>query len=569
MVLWSVAGYGQVTIVAETDKREVRANERLNLYIVVEADGDDQVQESKIKLPALTNFTMLGTGSSSNTFIDKSSHTLIRQQSLVVALEAKEPGLWKIGSALITFNGKIYKSEPFEILVKEGAPAERTVAKSDAVYMDMSVDERNIYRNQPTIAVVRVYSGSFASLSKVEDVQFPQQKDVEVRVVNMQGGDIEEENNGKLLSQVVGVAMIIPEKSGKVTVQPATAVVNTGKKSAKIASNKVDLNVKALPEGAPKSFSGLVGKYRVSVEKAVPNATVEVDRPVHVLLKLQGTGNVDERHLPKLLNSETYTFYKPRIVKKLRNTRRGTKGEVILNYVVIPKVAGNISVVSESFSFFNPATGKYTELKGEEMPLKVRTAEEIASAKTTIERVNEYSNNVLDKVNTSVVSTNHLKVAPQQRLNWKTLVTNYSLLGGVLLLLGILGWIYRKNFLTMPQAVGPLGSVDETERQIRAAQNHINIEESIADLNQQIDSGEYTQFFSSFEAFRDQAEKYVQSKSGQSIIQYAQVKGGRTLAEELRSLHQQINMEKYAPFHTPEHLKELTKMAERLYNAIL
>lgn len=569
VVFWSVFGYGQVTIVAEADKREVRTNERLNLYIVVEANGDDQIQESKIKLPALGNFTMLGTGSSSNTIIDKSTNTLIRQQSLVVALEAREPGLWKIGSALITFNGKIYKSEPFEILVKEGVPTERTVAKSDAVYMDMSVDERNIYKNQPTIAVLRVYSGSFASLSKVENVRFPQQKDLEVRVVNMQGGDIEEENNGKLLSQVVGVAMIIPEKEGKVTVQPATAVVNSGKKSSKISSNKVDLNVKALPAAAPKSYNGLVGKYRVSIARANPAAPVEVDKPINIILKIEGAGNVDESRMPRLLNSETYTFYKPRLVSKLRHTRHGTKGAMVLNYVVIPKVAGNISVSSETFSYFDPSTGRYTELKGDDMPLKVSTAEEIASAKTTIERVNEYSNDVLEKVNTSVVSTNNLKVEPQKRLNWKTLVTNYSLLGGVLLVLGVLGYIYRKNFMVMPHISEPLGSVDETERSIRESQKYFTVEDSIASLNQLIEQEEYRQFFSCFEEFRMEADQYALRRSGQPLRQYAEAKGGRALAEDLRALEQQISMEKYAPFHSPEHLKELTAQAEKLYNAIL
>lgn len=569
-MFWSVLSNGQVTIVAETDKREVRTNERLNLYIVVEADGDDQVQESKIKLPALSNFTMLGTGSSSNTFIDKSNNTLIRQQTLVVALEAREPGTWKIGSALITFNGKIYKSEPFEILVKEGLHTEpRSVAKSDGVYMDMSVDERSIYRNQPTIAVLRVYSGNFANLAKVENVRFPQQDDLEVRVVNMQSGEIEEENNGRLLSQVVGVAMMIPEKEGRVTVQPATAVVNSGKIAVKIASNKVDLLVKSLPAAAPKSFNGLVGKYRISVAKADAAASVEVDKPVNLLLKIEGTGNLDESRLPSLLSSETYTFYKPRLVSQLRHTRRGTKGSVLLKYVVIPKVAGNISVSTETLTYFNPSTEKYTQLKGEEIPLKVSTAEEIASAKTTMERVNEYSNVVLDKVNTSVISTNKLKVEPQQKFNWKTLVTNYSLLGGVLTVLGVLGYFYRRHFMIVPQPSAPVGSVHETEKQIREAQNHFSVEEHIVGLKRSIADGQYSQFFTSFEEMRTEAEDYARKKSGQPLKVYAEAKGGRNLAEAFRVLEQQLAMEKYAPFHSPEHLEELTDSAAELYERIL
>ena len=560
-----MAGYGQVNIFADTDRKEAKVNERINLVITVEANGDDLMQESNLMLPDLSKFNMMGTGSERNTYLDKGIR--ITQQVFLIALEPKQSGTLKIGSALMRFNGKVYKSEPFEISVKDGPIQEPAIAKSEAVYLDMHVNERQVYENQPTLVILKVFASSVSQLSQVSNINMPQQDDVEVRMINFGNSDIEE-RKGKKASQVVAVAMLIPEKSGKVTVKPATATYNNGSKETKLISNKVDLNVKALPEGAPQNFRNAVGNYHINLERVENSLPIEVNKPLNVVLRVEGEGNINENQLPQVLNAETYTLYKSKVVNHLRNLRTGTKGEVLLNYVVIPKVSGDITVNSASFSFFNPRLKKYINLGGETLPIHVMTSAEIADAKTTLEKVNEYSNTVLETVSSPIVPVNSFKAPVKHQLNWTTIFTNYSLIAAFLMFFGVVAWITRKYFADRKPAMAPLGSVNETENQIRESR-YYDYEAALVYLQKLNTENRHQEFFKNFDDFTSEVEGFVKKKFHSDVKTYVENQYGSSMAERYRTLYRQLQVEKYAPVHTKEHLDELINTARNFYSSIL
>ena len=53
---------------------------------------------------------------------------------------------------------------------------------------------------------------------------------------------------------------------------------------------------------------------------------LEVNKPIDVLVKISGLGNLDEDKLPKLIESKDYTFFKPQIISKLSTNKEGVKG---------------------------------------------------------------------------------------------------------------------------------------------------------------------------------------------------------------------------------------------------
>ena len=118
-IISTISCYGQVYISSETNVKEATTNDIINLTIVVEISGEDLEQESPVKFPDFQKFEMLDYSSDRNTIIDPVRKIRINQVVYQVLLQPRQTGSLKIGSALVKVNGKMYKSEPFDIMVRD------------------------------------------------------------------------------------------------------------------------------------------------------------------------------------------------------------------------------------------------------------------------------------------------------------------------------------------------------------------------------------------------------------------------------------------------------------------
>jgi hypothetical protein len=243
-LLFSVISYGQVTVLTEI--KEGKLNEPIILTIIQEVAGDDLVQQSPLQLMDLSKFDIIGTASERNTFIDQRKGIRINQLVYQMYLQPKVQGKIKIGSALVTVNGKIYKSEPFDISVKDGGSR-----NSDAeylakdVYLNLEISDKNVYENQPTVAVLRAYSKNFDNFRKLDNIKVTEQSDATIKPISLKKQEIETKDDSDYSSQVIATFIIFPEKSGNVEIEPVSALVKNPELN-KLVSNKVKINVKTL-----------------------------------------------------------------------------------------------------------------------------------------------------------------------------------------------------------------------------------------------------------------------------------------------------------------------------------
>lgn len=555
MVLCSVLGYSQVNIVADTDKKVINGKEQFVLTVIQEVNGNNYLQETPLRSPDLSKFTIVGQGSVRHTYVDPESKTVINRLVYEILLEPKQSGRYKIGSFLVTVNGTIYKSEPFEVVVN-GEVAQRSAVekKTDNVYLTMELKDSEVYQNQPTVAVLRAYSRDFNNLRRVGKVHFPERSNVEIRPVHFSKDEIEQHSNNGW-SQVVAMMLVFPNESGKIDIPPMTAsYADEERRGETIRSNAAKLSVKKLPSGKPEHFKEVVGRfdYSVTTDKV---SKVEVGKPVDVMLRVKGEGRLRNDQLPKVLSSEDYVFYKPDVVRRTKSGKDGVKGEVVAHYVVVPKTSGKVTLRTESFSFFDPEKKRYEDLGGRTLVLEVLTPEEISNTRTTMERMTDYTNTVLETVNTPVTPTTKYKLSSGEGVRWRTLLGNYGLIFGFFLavILGITG--YRKLKGTGPKTEGlDLGSVDETETQIRS---HLSFDaaERLDFVEAQASSPDG--FFKTYNEFIGDLEQYVQQRHKTSFEMHLLHSKGPRVLEEYRELQQQLQMEKYAPLQNSEHLKEL------------
>lgn len=567
-ILVSVISYGQVNLSLETDKSEYSGKDIVNLTIILEINGSDIDHQTRFQLPDLSKFTMIGSGSVTNTLVDPATNTVITQKISRIALEPKKKGKIKIGSVLVTLNNKIYKTEPFDINIKEIVDKRSLAANNSGdVYLNMEIEDREVYQDQPTVAVLRVYSKNMDNFRKVKNIRLPQQDNINVHPVSFGKSEIDPSGSGNMASQVLAVFMVFPNEAGYVEVPSVSASVNSYAKKNKIVSNKVKLNVKKLPEGSPEGFKNAVGNFKVSVYNTSKDK-IEVDKPVNVVVKVSGEGNLPDMELPKIMTSPDYEFFTPKITSKVVPGSTGMKGEVLANYVIIPKKPGAISVKTEQFAFFDPESREYIEMGQKSLALNAFSHEQILESRTTVEKVNEYTNTLLETVNTPVLKTTTLKVKEKHKFHWNILLTNIAILVGLFIVyLLFKTWQKKRALVRETVSSKPLGSVAETEKEIKEMLK-TDINDYFSYLENLKDNGEYPKFFDTLEEMDIEVRNQYPQIDSKDFRTFLESEKGSSVAEEYRNLMQRIEMEKYSPLKSPEGMEDLLKAVVNLYSQI-
>ena len=560
--------YGQVTL-AVSDVKNPRVNQRFNLTVILEISGENMEQETPLRMPDLSKFDIIGSASEQNTVVlDAKKGDVLNQMVYQWVLTPKEAGKIRFGSVLVTVNGKIYKTEPFEINVKDNekksAVAEHT-NHSNEVYLNLELKKNVVYRNEPAVAVLRAYSKDYDNFRKVSNLQFSPQKNASIKPINYTKSEIE--TSSGMASQVIGTFMIFPNESGPIAINAFSAVVGNATKPTKVSSNRVRLNVKKLPDGMPSNFKNAVGNFEVSVSQTNTDEIPEVDKPLNISVRLSGAGNFGSLDLPKIIDSPDYVFYTPQITTKTVPQKDGLSGDVIAEYVVIPKKAGSISINFENFSFFNPKEVQYTDLGPKSLLLNVKTPGEIADAKSTIEKVNDYTNIVLETVNTPVLQTHNLKIKNKDKINWKIVAGNLGLMVAVLSLFVVLRKRQEKKKVK-PQQLRSSISIAETEEIIRKKIGH-QFDENIEYLKILKENKDFETFFTAYQELNNETKNFFSVTNESEFRNYLEQNKGAHVAEQYRILSEKIQIEKYAPFHTAEHIDLILEAIISFYNEII
>jgi hypothetical protein len=560
--------YGQVTL-AVSDVKNPRVNQRFNLTVILEISGENMEQETPLRMPDLSKFDIIGSASEQNTVVlDAKKGDVLNQMVYQWVLTPKEAGKIRFGSVLVTVNGKIYKTEPFEINVKDNekksAVAEHT-NHSNEVYLNLELKKNVVYKNEPAVAVLRAYSKDYDNFRKVSNLQFSPQKNASIKPINYTKSEIE--TSSGMASQVIGTFMIFPNESGPIAINAFSAVVGNATKPTKVSSNRVRLNVKKLPDGMPSNFKNAVGNFEVAVSQTNTDEIPEVDKPLNISVRLSGAGNFGSLDLPKIIDSPDYVFYTPQITTKTVPQKDGLSGDVIAEYVVIPKKAGSISINFENFSFFNPKEVQYTDLGPKSLLLNVKTPGEIADAKSTIEKVNDYTNIVLETVNTPVLQTHNLKIKNKDKINWKIVAGNLGLMVAVLSLFVVLRKRQEKKKVK-PQQLRSSISIAETEEIIRKKIGH-QFDENIEYLKILKENKDFETFFTAYQELNNETKNFFSVTNESEFRNYLEQNKGAHVAEQYRILSEKIQIEKYAPFHTAEHIDLILEAIISFYNEII
>lgn len=559
----TVLSYGQVTVFTEVNAKETKMNEPLVLTVVQEVVGENMEQQTPLQLMDLSKFDILGNASERNTFIDPRRGIKINQLIYQVYLQPKIAGKIKIGSALVTVNGKIYKSEPFEVSIKEAdRRTEGLDYLSKEVFLNLEVEDKIIYENQPTVAVLRAFSKNFDNFRKLEHIQAPKQISAEVKPISYKKKDIESEE-GEYASQILGTFLIFPKKTGTLEIEPISALLKTPELS-KIISNKIKLNVKNLPAGAPEHFKNAVGDFKVELHRIDKEKNIEVGKPIEVSVKLSGKGNLGLDVLPKILPTDAYQVFRPQFVQHLSTHEDGYHGEIIAKYVIVPKKQGDLKIATEHFSYFDPVKNAYVDLANQELILKVFSSQQIAANKTTMDIMDDYTKVVMETVK---IPTEKTQNASHFTFNMKYILLNLGVITGGLLLLFLL---YKLR--SRPKKLKPLKSTSQTnvteEEAIIRSKMKPDFSEYFEYLQLVKNQGNYEAFFSTYSEFHQDTEKWVENNFNIDLNTYIEGYFGTHFSQEYLQLTHFIAVEKYSPVHDASQMEAVYAQILAIYGQI-
>ena len=486
--------YGQVSLVVEPSKKEILQNEPLVLNFYLEIKGNGLTQETPLRLVDTSKFNILSSSSEQSSFRDPRSGIIVYQMVYQYILMPKKTGKIKIGSSSVVVDNKLYYTEPFDILVKETERRPVVAERNERdLYLNVEVENEAVYQNQPTVAILRAYSRNIDDFRRVKNIRLPQEDQFDVKAVSFAKSEIEPAGN--IASQILAVFLIFPLESGRVELPPVVADIS---RERKISSNKAHINVKKLPANTPAAFKNGVGKFKLELTPAFIEKA-EVEKPVKLSLKLSGDGNLNNIKLPEIRESKDYKVYNPHITTNVKSGKEGMKGEVIANYVVVPKRSGLITISTENFAYFNPQTEKYVDAGEKSVSVIAYTHDELIELQTPLERVNEYSNVVLETVSNPVIQTDQLKVQEKDKFQWNTTFINLGVLLAAIAAFVLYRVLPRKKKLqNYSETAVPEQSISDKEDLLRQEMS-VRSEDHFAYLELLKNERNYNKFFASVE----------------------------------------------------------------------
>ena len=550
-----IFGYGQVTLLSETDTKEYQVREPFNLSIGLEIIGENYQQQSPVRLPDLSKFEILGNAAESVAAIDPETGNVVRQVLYHLILQPKHAGKTRIGSALVQVNGKTYKSEPFEILVRDGKRKHDAWGRS--VSMVMEVLDKEVYENQPVNVVLKLKANphNYLDFRKVNQIKLPQ-KTKNIYTVNLKREDIEIDKNDETAMQVIASFVVVPEKDGNLFVSPATALFN----EERILSNPLKIHVKKLPEGAPRGFKNAVGKFDLEVE--IPKEEVEVNQPMDVFVKLKGKGNIIGAELPKIVESDDYTILKP--TQKIEVKESEHSGEKTDHYVIIPKKEGEITIRYENFAYFDIDEKQYQTINSDDIKILSLSKEAMDSPTSTLGKMMDDTGHILKKVNLLPVSEEENE---EESFDYGRFAGMGLLVFGSLL--AIYFFTFRKKKPKQRSSVqedDKITTIAETEELLK---ENISIgkEYYFGALKNAADKGNTASFFENYQELHTEAENQIKRLKNQTISEFLEEIENADFVKDFEQFRTEIQEAKYAPVH--EDLYEFYNDIVKFYTKIM
>ena len=380
----------------------VGVNEQFNVTFIISGDN----APSEFRWEPGNDFQLVWgpqRGSSSSTSYVNGKRTHSSQTTYTYILMPKSIGRFQLAAAEATVKGqKLVSSRETVEVVADGAQgqgqgqggqaaqqgsrqsdaAQTGTVSADDLFMRLTFSKRSVMMGEPVTATLKLYQR--VNIGGFEDAKFPTFNGFWSQEVQAPSQiNFHRENIGDKIynAAVLRSWNLIPQKSGDITVDPAELVclvnVRTQRRPTgsifddffqddyqtirkRVTTLPMTLHVTPLPAGAPASFGGGVGTFKMSA--ALTRDSLLTHDAASLRVTVTGSGNVSLLEAPKVAFPPDFEVYDVKT--------SDVPGGKVFEYPFIPRSHGEFTLGPVEYSYFDLSSRKYVTLHSQ--PLTVR-----------------------------------------------------------------------------------------------------------------------------------------------------------------------------------------------------
>ena len=393
--LITVSVFSQETeFVAKVSKNKLGLNQRLRVEFSINKQGADNFAPPNFK-----NFKIVGgpSHSVSQSWINGKA-TFSQKYSYII--KPLNKGEFNLPSASIEFEGKTLQTQPVKIIVTDEVevpknPNDPDYIAEQNIHLVAEISKSRPYVGEGIYVEYRLYFSNNVGIYDNAVTEAPQYNGFWNQEIKRDGSQVKTAlyNGEEYRYAVLNKALLIPTKSGKLTIDPMkmdiVVAVPTGRGDffgnpitkqirKEYASARKVVNVKQLPlEGKPESFSGAVGEF--TYELTSSKNVLKANESSQIKVEVKGVGNLKLFELPKIETPKELEVYQPERKEKVNITTGGLSGSVTDNYTVVPAYKGKYKIPKTEFSYFNPRDEKYHTIATDDIFVDVTEGKELVT----------------------------------------------------------------------------------------------------------------------------------------------------------------------------------------------
>ncbi len=371
------------------------------LVYTVNATGKD------LRVPDFNNFELLAgpfeSSSQSYQMINGKTSSSV-SVSFTYTLQATKTGTYSVPPGSIVVEGQKYTSNGLSIKVlpaddpsaassanqnSQSSKASSASISNDKIFIRTSVSKSNLYEQEPLVVTYKLYT--LADVVGMNNVKLPDFNGfMKVELDQNQNKQLSYENfNGKNYGTIVLYqALLYPQRTGEITIDKANfeAVIRLQNKTQvrsifddffdsytnvnkTIVAPAVKVMVNSLPGSKPANFSGTVGSF--SLISNITTKEVKANDAVTLKVIISGNGNMKMIKNPEISFPDGFELYDPKVNNNFRTTTSGVSGTKTIEYLFIPRHAGDFEIPAAEFTYFDLQLKTYKTLKTLPYRLKV------------------------------------------------------------------------------------------------------------------------------------------------------------------------------------------------------
>ena len=374
-----------------------------------------------LRAPEFTEFDVLSgpyTSTSSSTSFVNGRRTSSYEQTYTYMLMARRAGTFTIAPATVKVDGENVQSNGVRIeVLPEDQPQEpgnqqsavsrqnsqnsqstqsaqsssSAETSSENLFVRTIVTKTRVHEQEALMLTYKLYFANVDVAQLTNNTKLPEftgflKQDLEQGEIQT---ELEHYNGRNYQTATLYRTVLYPQHSGDIKIDPAhfEAVlrVQTQQQVRSIFDNffasytnvtkmlvapGVTIHVTALPSGKPAGFSGGVGRFTLT--PSISQTELQANEAVTIKLDISGAGNMKLLKTPAIDWPEGFEPYDPKVTNNFNTSTSGVSGTKSIEYLAIPRSAGEYTIPAVKFSYFDIDEKAYKTLSTPEYTIRVK-----------------------------------------------------------------------------------------------------------------------------------------------------------------------------------------------------